>query len=432
MKTIRIGLIGLGTVGIGLVKALKARAPLLKRRLGIDLDLRLVADKDWRRKRDVHIPASRRARDARQIFADPGIDIVVELVGGCGDAKRYILDALRKGKHVVTANKALLAEHGHEIFGLAQRMGADLYYEASVCGAIPIIKTLREGLSSNRINSIFGIVNGTCNYVLSRMAESGVEFDAALREAQKLGYAEADPSLDIEGTDSAHKLAILATLASGAWVPFHSVFMEGITQVSLRDIQYAAEFGYAIKLLAIFKQDGNSIQARVHPTLIPRSHLLASVGGSHNAVCVNGTPAGELVLYGSGAGEKPTSSAVLSDIIDIALNIVNGSCGRVPAVAATVGRNRIKRMQDLDTQYYLRFSVIDRPGVLAGITGILGRLQISIASMLQTERRLGGVVPVVIMTHGAREKNMQAALARIDRLPFVKAKTVLIRVEEDI
>ena len=432
MKKINIGLIGLGTVGTGLVKALRVSGPLLKNRLGIDLHLRMVAEKNWRRKRDVSIPLSMRATDASAILSDPSIDIVVELIGGCGDARRYVIDALRRGKHVVTANKALLAVHGREIFELAQKRGADLYYEASVCGAIPIIKSLREGLASNRIHSIFGIVNGTCNYILSRMTDSGIEFDEALREAQKLGYAEADPALDIDGVDSAHKLAILATLASGSWVPFRSVHVEGISHICSQDIGYAKEFDYGIKLLAIFKQDDARVEARVHPTLIPRSHLLASVGGAHNAVCVKGDPAGEIVLYGSGAGQKPTSSAVLSDIIDIALNIMKGSCGRIPPIAAHVHKKGIKRMEEVETKYYLRFSVIDRPGVLAGITGILGRLQISIASVLQTERRAGGIVPVVIMTHNAREKNVRSALSRIDRLPYVRARTALIRVEEGV
>jgi homoserine dehydrogenase len=432
MKTFNIGLIGLGTVGTGLVKVLKANGPLLRERFGLDLRLLAVAEKDWRRRRDVTIPSSSRVPDAHALIADPRIDIVVELIGGCGDARKYIIDALKRGKHVVTANKALLAEHGREIFDLAQKKGADLYYEASVCGAIPIIKAIREGLASSRIDSIFGIVNGTCNYILSRMTDAGIEFSEALREAQRLGYAEADPALDIEGVDSAHKLAVLATLASGSWVPLGAVHAEGIGRVAAVDIRYAKEFDYVIKLLAIFKQECGQIEARVHPTLIPKSHLLASVGGAHNAVCVKGDPAGEIVLYGSGAGQQPTSSAVLSDIIDIALNIGRGCCGRIPVIAAKVGRKPVRRIGDIETQYYLRFSVIDRPGVLAGITGILGRLMISIASFLQIERRVGSAVPVVIMTHRAKEKSVRRALAEIDRLPFVKARTVLIRVEESV
>ncbi|MCX6357044.1 MAG: homoserine dehydrogenase [Candidatus Aureabacteria bacterium] len=429
MKTVNIGLIGLGTVGTGLVKALNANGPILKKRLGIDLNLLLIAEKNWRKARDVKIPLSLRASGARALIADPRIDIVVELIGGCGDARSYIVEALKRGKHVVTANKALLAAHGEGIFEQARRGGLDLYYEASVCGAIPIIKTIREGLASNRISSIFGIVNGTCNYILSRMTESGMEFAEALGEAQRLGYAEANPALDIEGDDSAHKLAILATLASGLWIPLRAIYTEGITHVSLMDIRYAREFDRVIKLLAIFKRQGNAVEARVHPTLIPARHLLASVSGAHNAVCVNGHPAGEIVLYGSGAGQDPTASAVLSDIIDIALNIRRGCAGRISPVARG-GRAAIKQIDEIETQYYLRFSVIDRPGVLAGITGILGRLQIGIASVIQTER--GGTVPVVIMTHRALERNVRKALARIDRLPFVKAKTTLIRVEENL
>ncbi|MEI6633657.1 MAG: homoserine dehydrogenase [Chlamydiota bacterium] len=432
MKKIRIGLIGLGTVGTGLVKALRKNGPLLRERLGIDLDLSLVAEKNWRARRDVRIPPSRRAADARAILADPAIDIVVELIGGCGAAKAYILEALKRGKHVVTANKALLAEHGREIFRRAQGRRLDLYYEASVCGAIPIIKALREGLASNRVDSIFGIVNGTCNYILSRMTDSGIDFVGALREAQRLGYAEADPALDVDGMDSAHKLAILSTLASGSWVPSRAVYVEGIRRISALDIRYAKEFEYVIKLLAIFKQGGGRVEARVHPTLIPKSHLLASVGGAFNAVCVRGYPAGEIVLYGLGAGREPTSSAVLGDIIDIARNIDRGSCGRVPAVAARVGAMRVKPIGEIETQYYLRFSVVDRPGVLARITGILGRQQISIASVLQSERKIGGVVPVVLMTHRARERDVRRAIAKIDRLPDVKDRTALIRVEERV
>jgi len=430
MKKINIGLIGLGTVGAGFVKALRANGPLVRDRLGLDLNLKLVAERDWKRKASVAVPAALRAGSAMQIVSDPSIDILIELIGGCGDARKYITAALRRGKNIVTANKALLAEHGLELFALAGQKGVDLYYEASVCGAIPVIKTLREGLASNRIYSIFGIVNGTCNYILSRMTDSGIDFKDALREAQRMGYAEADPSLDIEGVDSAHKLTVLAASAGGNWIPLSSVHTEGITHVGIRDVQFAREFRYVIKLLGIFKQEGSRIEARVHPTLIPESHLLASVGGAFNAVCVKSDPAGEIILHGSGAGQKPTSSAVLSDVIDIALNIVNGSCGRIPVVAERAGEKKMREMEDIEAQYYLRFSVIDRPGVLAGITGVLGRSNISIASVLQSERRIGSVVPVVMMTHRSKERNMRRALSRIDRLPFVKAKTVLIRVED--
>jgi homoserine dehydrogenase len=428
IRKINIGLIGLGTVGQGVVKTLRTNRRLIRDRLGLDLILRVVAEKNWRLKREVSIPASHRASPSA-ILTDPEVDVVVELIGGCGDARSYIVEGLKRGKHVVTANKALLAEHGREILELAQRKGADLYYEASVCAGIPIIKALREGLGSNRIDSIFGIVNGTCNYILSRMTDSGIEFAEALREAQRLGYAETDPTLDIEGIDSAHKLAIMATLASGSWIPFKAVYAEGINRITARDIQYAKRFNYAVKLLAIFKQNDGRVEVRVHPTLIPKQHLLASVGGAYNGVCVKGEPVGEIVLYGAGAGQRPTSSAVLSDIIDIGLNIKSDSCGRVPVIAEKIERKPKKRMEEIETQYYMRFSVIDRPGVLAGITGILGRLQISIASVLQSERRIGGVVPVVIMTHRAREKNVRKALSAIDRMPYVKAKTAIIRVE---
>jgi homoserine dehydrogenase len=263
------------------------------------------------------------------------------------------------------------------------------------------------------------------------MTQSDVEFSEALREAQKKGYAEADPTLDIEGIDSAHKLGILASLASGSWLPFSSVYVEGISHIAQQDIKYAQEFNYTIKLLAIFKQNDNGVEARVHPTLIPSRHLLASVGGAFNAVCVNGDPVGEIVLYGAGAGQRPTSSAVLSDIIDIALDISQGAQARVPIIPRKAEKKRIRKIEDISSKYYLRFSVIDQPGVLAGITGILGKRQISIASVIQTERKKGSVVPVVIMTHRAKEKNIQRALREISRFPYVRAKTTLIRVEDE-
>ena len=427
---IGVGLIGLGTVGTGLVKAIRAQRGRIRERLGVDLALRRVAERNWRRRRDVRIPASMRCASAAELIDDPSVDIVVELIGGCDEAGDYIIEAIRRGKHVVTANKALLAERGRAIFSLAARRGVDLYYEASVCGGIPVIKALREAMASNRIHSILGIVNGTCNYILSRMSEEGIGFAEALGEAQRLGYAEADPTLDIDGVDSAHKLALIASIAAGSWVPFGRVYVEGIRRITALDIRYAREFDYAVKLLAICKIEDGKIEARVHPTLIPATHLLASVRGAYNAVCIGGNPVGEIVLYGAGAGRKPTSSAVLSDVIDIALNIRSGACGRIPPLAEHVKRKAVKRMGDIETQYYLRFSVIDRPGVLAGITGVLGGAQISIAAVLQTERRAGGIVPVVIMTHRARERNLRRALAAINGLPYIRARTVVIRVED--
>lgn len=430
MKTINIGLLGFGTVGTGVVKLLKEHAALLERRVGARLRLKRIADIDITRPRGVEVDPKILTTDARQVIEDPSIEIIVELIGGTTVAKELNLAALKKGKHLVTANKALLATHGLELFRVAAEHRVDLGFEASVCGGIPIIRALREGLVANRILSIMGIVNGTCNYILSRMTEAGRPFEEVLKEAQAKGYAEADPSLDIDGIDASHKLQILASIAYGGSVDLGSIHVEGIRGIDPSDIQYAKELGFRIKLLAIAKEANGEIEVRVHPTLVPEDHLLASVGGVYNAVYIVGNATGSLMFYGRGAGQMPTASAVLSDIVEIAQNILYQRPSRphhLPGISAE-GLS-IKPMENLRTCYYLRVMAIDKPGVLSKISGILGDHNISIASVIQKGRREQATVPVIMMTHEAKEGDMQRALELIDCLEVVMEKTVCLRVE---
>ena len=363
---------------------------------------------------------------------DPDIDIIVELIGGIHPAKEIIMEALRKGKHVVTANKALLAEKGRQIFTEAERNRVDIGFEASVAGSIPIIKIVSESLIGNSINNIYGIINGTANYILTKMTEEGVDFETVLKEAQALGYAEADPTFDIEGIDSAHKLTILAALAFGIPFSFKKVYTEGITRITPLDIQFASEFGYKIKLLAIAKRTGKDIELRVHPTMLPEDDLISSVSGVFNAIFVEGDATGDALYYGRGAGEMPTGSAVVSDIADIARNMITGAGARIKGMNVAGNPDvKIKKMEDIRTSYYLRFSAIDKPGVLSRISGILSSHNISIKSMIQKGRKKEKAVPVVMMTHEAREKDMMGALKEIDRLSMVSGRTMYLRVEGD-
>jgi homoserine dehydrogenase len=368
----------------------------------------------------------------QEILADPEIQLIVELMGGIEPARSYLLKAITQGKHIVTANKALLAEHGEEIFGAADRYQVDIGCEASVGGGIPIIRAMKEGFVANRFASIYGIVNGTCNYILSKMTMEGKEFATVLQEAIAHGYAEPDPTFDIEGIDSAHKIAILAMLAFGAQIPFSQVYTEGITQIDQADVQYAQEFGYRIKLLGIVKAVENQIEVRVHPTMVPSTHLLYSVDGVYNAITVVGDWVGENSFIGRGAGGAPTASAVIGDIVEIGRNIIQGRAGRVPHRAYLpqhVRPSPVRHMENIISEYYLRFSVLDKPGVLSRISGILGANNISISSVIQKGRKEGESVPLVLMTHEAQEWNVQRALQAIDQLDVVTAKTVLIRVE---
>ncbi len=429
---IGVGLIGFGTVGTGVAAILFHQAALLRRRLGVSLDLVRIADLDISRDRGLSLPAGILTTDAKQVIADPAIDIVIELIGGYETAKRVILDSMAAGKHVVTANKALLALHGEEIFAAAARAGVDLGFEASVGGGIPVIRALTEGLAANTIESIYGIINGTSNYILSRMSHEGQSFETVLEEAKRAGYAEADPTFDVAGIDSAHKLAILVSLAYGTPVDFKTIYTEGITHLTPLDIAYAKEFGFAIKLLGIAKLVDGEIEARVHPTMIASASPIAQVDGVYNAIQLVGDAVGDVVLYGRGAGSMPTGSAVVSDVIAIARNVLKGAVGRVPPASFQQDQRRplrMRPMEEINSLYYLRFMVLDRPGVLAQIAGELGNCGISISSMLQQGRREGQTVPVVIKTHMARERDVRNALKEIDRMPFISEPTTLVRVE---
>ncbi len=429
---IGVGLVGFGTVGTGVAKILLGNRALVQRRVGVPVELVRVADLDITRDRGVSLPPGLLTTDVGQILDDPSIDIVLELIGGYDAAKRVILDAMARGKQVVTANKALLAVHGEEIFEAAARRRVDLGFEASVGGGIPVIRALTEGLAANTILSIYGIINGTSNYILSRMTSEGQGFKEVLAEAQRAGYAEADPTFDVAGVDSAHKLSIMVSLAYGTPVNFKEVYTEGITRLTPLDITYAKEFGYTIKLLGIAKFSDGEVEARVHPTMIPSTSPVAHVEGIYNAIQLAGDAVGDIVLYGQGAGSMPTGSAVVSDVIAIARNLLTGATGRVPPASFQQDQRRplrIRRMEEIVSLYYLRFMVLDRPGVLSQISGVLGRHGISISSVLQQGRKEGQTVPVVIMTHTSTERDVQASLREIDRMPFISEPTTLIRVE---
>jgi homoserine dehydrogenase len=433
VREVKIGLIGFGTVGTGVVRILQENASLIEQRLGGKIVLKKIADIDLERERGVQVSKDVLTSEVQELVGDPELSIIIELVGGIEPARTFILNAMECGKHVVTANKALLALHGDELFAAAQRYGVRIGFEASVGGGIPIIRSLREGLVANRIISIFGILNGTSNYILSRMTGERKEFREILREAQRLGYAEADPSLDVDGIDAANKLSILASLAFGVMVGIKNVFVEGISHITPLDIQYSLEFGYRVKLLAIGKSDGERVELRVHPTMLPIHHLLSTVEGVYNAIYVSGDAVGATMFYGQGAGGLPTGSAVVSDVVDICLDIIKGVKGQGTRVSPCLSSRGevIKGMEEVVTAYYLRFTAIDRPGVLSKISGILGDNEISIASVIQKGRRIKGAVPIVMMTHEAKEKNIRQALQQINKLDVIQAKTTLIRVEED-
>jgi homoserine dehydrogenase len=429
---IGVGIVGFGTVGTGVAKILLNSAALITRRVGVSIELVRVADLDITRDRGVALAPGVLTTDVKQVLTDPNVDIVIELIGGYDTAKRVMLDAIAAGKHVVTANKALLALHGEEIFQAATSKGVELGFEASVGGGIPVIRALTEGLAGNRIESIYGIINGTSNYILSRMTHEGHSFQEVLQDAQRAGYAEADPTFDVAGIDSAHKLAILACLAYGMPVNFKEVYTEGITNITPIDIAYAKQFGYTIKLLGIAKLMDGEIEARVHPTMLPSTSPIAQVEDVYNAIQLVGDAVGDVVLYGRGAGSMPTGSAVVSDIIAIARNVIKGSIGRVPVASFQQDQRRplrLRPMEEISSLYYLRFTVVDRPSVLAQIAGELGRCGISISSMVQQGRCEGQTVPVVIKTHSAKERDVQTALREINRKPFVSEPTMLIRVE---
>jgi homoserine dehydrogenase len=434
MKSIKVGLIGFGTIGCGVVKILQDNQNIIKDRLGASVDLVKVADLDITTDREVKVDPGLLTTDANEVLDHPEIDIVIELMGGYEPARSFILKAIKNKKHVVTANKALLAKHGDEIFSAAEQNNVGIGFEASVGGAIPIIRSIKEAFVANRIQAIEGIMNGTANYILSKMSDGGHDFDTVLKEAQDMGYAEADPTFDVEGIDSAHKIAVLTRLAYGTPVNFDDIYVQGISSISKLDIKCAHEFGYRIKLLAISKFDGQSIDVRVHPAMIPESKPMANVNGVLNAIMVCDDLMEENILVGHGAGSLPTGSAVVADVVEIARNMISGAQNRVPHQSfqkSSVRRIPLKDRSEIEGEYFLRFWVLDKPGVLSQISGILGNHDISIESVIQRIKDDNGQgVPLVMMTHDAREKKIQAALKEINAMEEVFEKTVLIRVEK--
>ncbi|MBI5116548.1 homoserine dehydrogenase [Candidatus Poribacteria bacterium] len=427
MKEIGVGIIGLGIVGSGVYETLMQHSEEIARRTGVKLAVRKVADLDESRSRTLGVPDGVFTKNAKDIINNSSVDIVVELIGGYSPAGEYIVDSLNNHKHVVTANKALLAKQGAELAELASKNNVDLYFEASVAGGIPIIKALREGLAGNNINYIYGIVNGTCNYILTRMTYEKMGFERALKEAQKKGFAEANPTLDIEGDDSAHKLMILASIAFNTRIDLSDIHVEGITKLTHEDVEYADDLGYVIKLLAIAKRTGNEIEVRVHPTLVPKSSLLAYVRDEFNALLVDGDIVGTTMYYGKGAGKLAAASAIVSDIIDVGKNIQFGSPLRVKPFAHA-NNCKIKNIEEIRSLYYIRFTVLDTPGVLGHISSVLGKHGISIASVIQKAQHHGKHVPVVMMTHEALERDIRNALTEIDTLNSIKEKSALIRI----
>ncbi len=438
MEQVNLGIIGSGTVGGGVYQAIQRNGALMASRLGVRLRVVRVAVRDLKKARNVKVPANLLTNDWQSVVNDPSVNLVGEFMGGTTTAREVLLQAFKQGKSVITANKALLSAHGEELFAAAQQHGASLYYEASVAGGIPIIKVLREGLIGNRITRIYGIVNGTCNYILSRMKLEGAEFEDVLEEAQRLGYAEAEPSLDVDGYDAAHKTGILASLAHGFWVNPSHIHIEGIRSISQLDIRFAGQLGYTIKLLGIVKKmdaaDGerrkrSAVQVSVYPALVPVSHVLASVNGVFNAILARGDVVGDTLYYGRGAGQDATASAVMSDLADAALDLKCGIKNRISPFVPHERDGVVQPMDEVVCRYYARLSVVDKPGTLTKITAIFGASNIGISSVIQPEGHEGESVPLILMTHDATNANMRKALAKIGRLAAVKAPPVMIRVE---
>ncbi|MBA3070703.1 MAG: homoserine dehydrogenase [Nitrospirae bacterium] len=429
---INVGIIGFGTVGTGTAKILLENKDVISQRIGFDINLKKIADLDIKKSRGIKLPEGILTANADEILNDPEINIVIELIGGIHPAKELILKAIRNKKHVVTANKALIATEGNEILAEAEKHGVEIGFEASVAGGIPIIKILKEGLIANRILAVYGIINGTSNYILTKMTDEGIEFSDALKEAQRLGYAEADPTYDIEGIDSAHKLAILASLAYNIPLSFNDVYKEGITRITSQDIGFAGEMVYKIKLLAIAKASDGKVELRVHPTMVPKDYLISKVDGVFNAIYVQGDAVGDTLYYGRGAGDMPTGSAVVSDVVDIGKKIVRSQESGVrsqKAVRIPRSKLKVKGIEDIEAMYYFRFTAFDKPGVLSSISGVLGSYNISITSVIQKGRSLGEAVPLIVLTHTAKEKDVIKAVEEIDRHSVVADKTLYIRVE---
>ena len=434
MKKINVGLIGFGTIGVGVAKILAENQEIIQKRLGAAVCLAKIADLDITTDRGIAVNDGVLTTSVDDIIENPEIDIVIELIGGYEPARTFILKALKNNKHVVTANKALLAKHGDELFETVEEKGLSIGFEASIGGAIPIIRSIREGFVANRIQAIEGIVNGTANYILSKMSDENCDFDVALKEAQEKGFAEVDPTFDIEGIDSAHKIAVLTRIAYGAPIKFEDIKVSGITNITSEDIECSKEFGYRIKLLAISKYDGEAIDIRVHPAMIPSSHPMASVNGVLNAIRVCDDMMDENILIGHGAGALPTGSAVVGDIVEIARNIISNASGRMPASSFQSSEIKpipLKDMSAVESEYFLRLNVLDKPGVLSKISGILGDHCISIESMIQKGRgEKGKAVSLFMMCHLSSEGNIQNALKEIEQLDVICAKSNLIRVEK--
>ncbi|ODU58023.1 MAG: homoserine dehydrogenase [Comamonadaceae bacterium SCN 68-20] len=442
MKPIQVGLLGIGTVGSGVFNVLQRNQEEIRRRAGRGIEIAMVADLDTERARSIVGDKIRVVGDAREVIANPEIDIVIELIGGYGVAKALVLEAIAAGKHVVTANKALLAVHGTEIFAAASAKGVMVAFEAAVAGGIPIIKALREGLTANRIQWLAGIINGTTNFILSEMRDKGLDFDVVLKEAQRLGYAEADPTFDIEGVDAAHKATIMSAIAFGIPVQFDKAYVEGITQLAAADIRYAEQLGYRIKLLGISKRTGKGVELRVHPSLVPAKRLIANVEGAMNAVVVQGDAVGSTLYYGKGAGSEPTASAVIADLVDITRLHTADPEHRVPHLAfqphtldQAMDQLPVLPMSEVVTSYYLRLRVADQAGVLAKVTGLLAEAGVSIDAVLQREAdEVGGEgstqTDLIILTHDTREGTMDAVIAQMQALPTVLAPITRIRKEE--
>ena len=428
MKTVKIGIVGFGTVGAGAAATLLANHDVIAKRTGVNVELVRIADLDITTDRGVTVPADMLTTNADDVIREA--DIVVELVGGTTFAKTLILKALNAGKSVVTANKALLAKYGEELFAAAAANGVDLYYEASVGGGIPVIKALQEGLVANRIQRIYGILNGTCNYILTRMEREGADFADVLADAQRLGYAEAEPSLDIDGFDTAHKASILASLAYGKWFGMDPVYVQGIRDVTLSDIKFAGELGYKIKLLAIIKSENGDVEIRVHPTMIPKKTQLAMIDEVFNGVMVTGDYVGDTLFYGRGAGRNATASAVVGDIVDVGLNLANAAKGRIASFREGIQYDKVISMEEVNSRYYLRVQVLDQPGVLAKVAAILGENHISISSLIQQEGQSRNNVSLLVITHQTQEKNIKNAIGKINKLAEVRDTVKLIRIED--
>ena len=435
MQNIKVGLLGFGTIGTGVVKIIQQNQEVMSCRLGAGIDLVRIADLDTTTDRGVKLPAGLLTNDAQALVDDPEVQVVIELIGGYEPARTFVLQAIRNGKHIVTANKALLALHGDEIFRAAEEAGVIVMFEAAVGGGIPVISAIKENLGANNFSAIYGILNGTCNYILTRMEDAGESFSAVLTDAQEQGYAEADPTFDVEGIDTAHKLALLVSLCFGTKVDFDQVYTEGISKVTAMDIEYARDFGYKLKLLAIGKRIGDEVEGRVHPTMIPEDYPLAAINGVYNSVRLVGDFSGPVMLSGFGAGMDATASAVMGDVLSIARDLIVATGSRSTALGcpqSKLASYKIKSMAEICSSYYMRCTVKDQPGVLSQISGVLGKYDISIESMVQPHRHEVGAVPIVFVTHEAEESNVSAALNEIDKLDVVQQETLLIRIENQL